>query len=67
MYSACKWLFKKFPNVIVLVAGLWIASLPPTFADYVVGIHHRRRIYGRFEAFLRSWQKTENAKALTMA
>jgi hypothetical protein len=52
MYSACKWLFKKCPNVIVLVAGLWIASLPPTFADYVVGIQHRRRIYGRFEAFL---------------
>jgi len=51
MYSACKWLFKKCPNVIVLVAGLWIASLPPTFADYVVG-NNTPRIYSRFEAFL---------------
>jgi hypothetical protein len=50
MCSACKWLFKKCPNVIVLVAGPWIASLPHTF--YYYAEKNTPRILSRFDVFL---------------
>jgi hypothetical protein len=35
MIAAVKWLVRKCPNVLVLLAGLWLAATPWVFVSYV--------------------------------
>jgi hypothetical protein len=35
MIGACKWLIRKCPNALIVLAGLWIAISPGIFLSYV--------------------------------